>query len=316
MEPITCPVQPAHAHRPKTAQVVQVSHGTHYHHRPVEQKRLKLALWLIGLTMIGECVGGFLTNSLALISDAGHMFTHFFALGVSFFAIRLASKKTGKEKSFGLYRVEVLAALFNGITLVAITAYIFIEGATRILHPQPVAELPMLGIAFVGLLVNLGSAVILWGASREDLNVRSAFLHMLGDTASSVGIVAAAIIISFTDWYVLDPIASILIGAVILIWAGRLLWDSVYVLLEATPRKINVDEVIVSLAEVEGVKTIHDVHIWEITSKMYSLTAHVVIDDLRVSESQKIADRLSRLADQRFDICHTNFQFETFSRTR
>ncbi|RJP65740.1 MAG: cation transporter [Candidatus Abyssobacteria bacterium SURF_17] len=281
-------------------------------HRAVERKRLALTMALTGSTMAVEVIGALFTGSLALLSDAGHMLTHFFALMVSFVAIRLAALPTRPTRSFGLYRIEVLAALFNGVTLLFIIAYIFYEAVGRLLHPSPIKELPMLAVALVGLAVNIASAFILLDVGRTDLNVRSAFLHMVGDTASSVGIVAGAIAIYLTGWYVIDPLLSMLIGAVILIWSWNLLRDSTNILLETAPKHIDVSEVIKAIKdEAPEITDVHDVHIWEITSQMYSMTAHLVFrEDCRVSECASVFHRLNTPLLKKFQISHVNFSPE------
>jgi len=304
-----------HFHRPLSGVSHFHEHGDHDHrhsHRAVERRRLALTMSLTGGMMVVEIVGGLLTGSLALLSDAGHMLTHFFALLVSFIAIKLAAIPTRPSRSFGLYRVEVLAALLNGLTLLLITAAIFYEAIQRLVEPAPVKELPMLAVAVVGLLVNLASAAILLDVGKTDLNVRSAFLHMVGDTASSVGIVIGAIVIYFTGWYIIDPLLSILIAVVILVWSWNLLRDSISILLETAPKHIDIDEVVAAIRErAPEVEDVHDIHIWEITSQMYSMTAHLAFrEDHPVSKCAEIFERLSESLLEEFQISHVNFSPE------
>lgn len=281
------------------------------HYRPAERRRLLICIQLTGGMMIVEGAAGFSLGSLALISDAGHMLTHFFALSVSFFAILLARRPTIRERSFGLFRVEVLAALFNGLSLIAITGYIFYEAYLRLFAPQPFGALEMVAVAAVGLAVNVASTLILMGPARGDLNLKGAFLHMLGDTVSSLAVVLGGILIYFTKWYQLDPILSAVIGGVILVWAFGLIRDSVRVLLESTPRHIALEKVSrLICSRVPEVKNVHDVHIWEITSRMYAMTAHIATGDLPVSRTQGLRDRINDLLDEHFDIQHTILQFE------
>lgn len=304
-----------HFHKPLSS----VSHfheheeRDHRHsHRQVERRRLLLTMSLTGSTMIVEVIGGVMTGSLALLSDAGHMLTHFFALLVSFIAIKLAALPTRPNRSFGLYRVEVLAALFNGLTLLLITGGIFYEAVARLLEPSPVKELPMFIVAVLGLVVNLASAAILIDVGKADLNIRSAFLHMVGDTASSVGIVIGAIVIYFTGWYVIDPLLSMLIAVVILIWSWNLLRDSISILLETAPKHVDMDEIVASILEhAPEVDEAHDIHIWEITSQMYSMTAHLLFrEDCPVSECARIFERLEAHLAEKFQISHVNFSPE------
>ena len=184
-----------------------------------------------------EVIGGFLTNSLALISDAGHMLTHLFALLVSLFALFFAAKPPTEKKTYGFYRLEILAALFNGIMLFMITVWIFYEAYQRFMHPESISSGKMFMVACIGLVANITCAYILKGNGHgHSLNVRSAFLHMLGDTLSSVGVIIGAGIIYYTNWFIIDPIISVLICVLILIWSYKLVMESVDVLLEATPK--------------------------------------------------------------------------------
>jgi cobalt-zinc-cadmium efflux system protein len=306
-----------HQHHPKIFETEErnVHHDLAelpYSHRPEAQKKLFLAMLLTGSMMVVEGVGGFLTGSLALLSDAGHMLSHFLALGTSFIAILVAAKKVSNRFSFGLYRIEVLAALFNGATLLLIVAYILYESYKRFLNPQPIATVSMFWIALAGLVVNLLTALILHNAGKGDINVRGAFLHMLADTASSFGVVGGAIVIYFTSWLWVDPALSMLIALMIAIWSWGLLKDSVLVLLESTPHDIRLEEVVSVLRKnFNEILDVHDLHVWEVTSHMYSLAAHISVDRmLTVSHCEKLRDQINYLLDHHFHITHTNLQFE------
>lgn len=303
-----------HEHKPKIKDDYQHhDHNGHHHkysHRAKEKGRLKLVIYITGITMIIEVIGGVISGSLALISDAGHMFTHAFALLISLVAIVLASKPADMRKTFGYYRIEILAALFNSIMLFFIMGWIFYEGYQRIIHPMPIRVTEMLIVSTVGLIVNIVSAFILVGVSKEDLNVRSAFVHMIGDTASSVGIILGAVIILNTGWTIIDPILSVLIGVVILIWAWNLARESLHILLEAVPRKVNVEKVKEEIMKFKGVMEITDLHIWTITSNMYSLMAHIQVEDGRISERKILIGDINQMLNHKFDIVHTSLQFE------
>jgi len=292
-----------------------VKHEERGHERPSRYQsswRLKTTLIITATTMVVEFVGGYFTGSLALISDAWHMFTHALALGMSYAAILIASRPSPKEKSFGLYRVEILAAFLNGIFLLGVIVVIFWQAALRIINPIPIMAVQVFWIGLLGLAVNLVCAVILRGASHHDLNVRGAFLHMLTDTLSSVGVVTAAVVIYFTGWVLIDPLVSIGIGLLILRWAWDFLKDSVNILLESTPRHIKIDEIRNCLKrEIPEIRKIHDMHVWEITSNMYSMTAHLIIPDVRISEGHEIIDRANKILSERFSIEHTNLQLES-----
>jgi len=273
--------------------------------------RLKIVIIITAIVMGIEVVGGFLTNSLALLSDAGHMLTHLFALGMSLFAIVLAARPVTKEKTYGFYRAEILVAFVNGIVLLVLTAFIFYKAIFRIISPQPVAELQMLLVAVLGLAANGAGIFLLYGIGKKDINVKSAFLHLVGDTASSVAVVLGGLIIYYTDNFLIDPLVSILICILILIWAGKLLAESTNVLLEATPKHVDIDEMVNFIKrKVPGVKEIHHVHVWVITSHMYAMTAHVIIENITVSQSHKILEKINQLVANEFNISHTNIQFE------
>ena len=297
-----------HEHRPKQTSVSDEL----FEYRLVEKKKLKLTMAITGIMMVAEVVGGLLTNSLALVSDAGHMFTHFFALAISFGAILCANRESCHHRTFGFYRIEILEALLNSLFLFAVTAWILIEGVRRIVHPAPVLGMQMFIIALIGLVVNLVSAWILHGAGTEDLNIKSAFLHMWADTLSSVAIVTGAIIIYFTHWNIIDPILSLAIAVFILGWGWQLFRDSVNILLESTPKGINSDQVAKVIKESNPeIEEITDLHIWEITSKMYSMTAHIKLKDkFEYEDTKKILIKIKDIANEKFDIEHTTIEFD------
>ncbi len=296
-----------HSHKPKTEGSLDHLHE----YRGVEKKKLKLTMAITGSVMVIEVIGGLLTNSLALLSDAGHMFTHFFALGVSLAAIIIASREPCHHRTYGFYRVEILAALFNSLFLFAVTAYILYAGIRRLIHPQPVLELQMFLVALVGLVVNMISVFILAGSARDDLNIKGAFLHMLADTVSSIVIVFGAIILYFTGWYVIDPVLAIGISLVIFAWAWRLFRDSIEVLLETAPKGMNIDEIGAALRkQIPEIQDIQDMHVWVITSNMYSFTAHIAIGDANRGRSNEILKAINKLLNDRYDIDHTTIQFD------
>jgi cobalt-zinc-cadmium efflux system protein len=297
-----------HAHGPKQTSVADEL----FEYRSVEKKKLKLTMAITGLMMVAEVIGGLLTNSLALVSDAGHMFTHFFALLISFSAILCANMESCHRRTFGFYRVEILAALFNSVFLFAVTAWILFEGIKRIIHPAPVLSAQMFIIAVIGLVVNLVSALILHGAGKDDLNIKSAFLHMWADAMSSVAIVTGAVIIYFTQWNIIDPLLSILIALLIVGWGWQLFKDSVNILLESVPKGMDSNQVEAALKEgIPEIEEITDLHIWEITSKMYSMTAHIKLKNLSSECAQKeILRKIKDIASVRFDIEHTTIEFD------
>jgi len=289
----------------------KVSNSSHNHtHRGEERSKLVLAGSLTGTMFIVEGIAGFLTNSLALLSDAGHMLTHLIALLISLGAIMFAAKPPTARKTYGFYRLEILAALFNGATLFLITLWIFFHAYKRIINPEPIASWHMFIVAIIGLIVNLACAYIL-KTSHGSLNIKSAFIHMMADTFSSLVVVFGAIIMHYTQWYMLDPALSILICIVILVWSYQLITESVDILLEATPKDVDLENVVKSISELDEIEGVHDVHIWTITSGMYAMSAHVYIKDLMVSETHRIMANINTLVNEKFSIGHTVIQFES-----
>jgi len=289
---------------------IRDEHGHKHEYRAHERKRLILTSAITGGVFVIEVIGGIVTNSLALVSDAGHMLTHIFALLVSLFALLFAAKPPTVKKTYGFYRLEILAALFNGIVLFIITIWIFYESYQRFLHPETISSGRMFIVACLGLIANVVCAYILKGDGHShSLNVKSAFLHMLGDTISSVGVIFGAVIIYYTDWFIIDPIVSVLICVLILVWSYKLVMESVDILLEATPKEINIDEVTMKLKNVPGIDNVHDIHIWTITSGMYAMSAHIDTKDMLISETTKLSKEINRILGKEFKIGHTVIQF-------
>ncbi len=287
-------------------------HGHKHTYRTQERKRLLLTSAITGGIFIVEVIGGIVTNSLALIGDAGHMLTHLFALLVSLFALLFAARPPTEKKTYGFYRLEILAALFNGITLFAISLWIFYEAYHRFLHPEAISSGKMFVVAIVGLVANILCAYILKGDGHEhshSLNVKAAFLHMLGDTLSSVGVIIGAVIIYYTDWYLLDPIISVMLCVLILIWSYKLVMESVDILLEATPKGICIDDVTASLKQIPGIDGAHDIHIWTITSGMYAMSGHIDTRDMLISETTRLSKEINRVLSEKFKIGHVVTQF-------
>lgn len=306
----------SHEHKP----IIHHSHahGKHEHHtheidvhRPQQRRALLICVVLTAVMMVVEFVAGYLTGSLMLVSDAIHMLSHATALGVSLLAVVLAQKKTNDHLPFGLYRVEILAALFNGIGLAGFSIWIIYEGILRILNPVDILGPELTAVALIGLAVNLTTAVILQKAGLEDLNTKSAFLHMLADTFSSVAIVIGGVIISFTNWVIVDPILSMVVAVLVARWSWSLLRDSVLILLERKPDNVSISKIQTELkTEFPTIKDIHDLHIWEITSQFVCLTAHIVLDDMKLSETQRIRSSIIEHLEHHFGIAHAVIQVE------
>lgn len=283
--------------------------GGHTHdHRGTDKKVLKWALGITLITMFLEFFYGFLTNSLALISDAIHMFTHSFALIISLIAIIIASKKAPISKTFGYYRTEVLAAFINGITIVLSIAWIIYEAVERFMNPQIIDLKTAIIVAIIGLVVNIITGVILMQGDKNNINLKSAFIHMLSDALSSVAIVIGYVVIYFTSWYFIDVILAVLVAIVIGKWAIDILKTSTNTLLESSP--IDINEVKQYIEKNEKVLELHDIHIWEITQDMYNMTAHVKINKKNLENYEEILHQINHNLKERFKIVHTTFQFE------
>jgi cobalt-zinc-cadmium efflux system protein len=292
-----------------------LTHHSHQHHQTNKLSRLKICLILTAVGMLIEVVGGLLSNSLSLLSDAGHMLTDAFALGMSYFAVLLALKPASKRHTYGFFRAEVLAAFVNSLALIFIAGFIAYEAFGRLSHPAVIKINEMLFIALVGLAINGISISFLSKVGSGDLNVRSAILHQLGDMISSIAVVAGAIVIYFTHHYIIDSLLSFFICALIISGALRLLLDSAHILLESTPKHLDIDEVIKTVkSEVPGVHEMHHVHIWTISTSMYALTAHVVVEDCKVSAAREFLHKINDVLKKNFAIEHTNLQFECIVR--
>jgi cobalt-zinc-cadmium efflux system protein len=274
------------------------------------QRRLLVALSITGLMTIVELAGGLISNSLALIGDAGHMFTDTLALGLSLFALNLTKRPASQTKTYGYYRAEILAALVNGAILVAVSGYIFYEAYHRFVEPPEVRGGLMLIVAAIGLAANVVGISILRSAGSRNLNVKGAFLHMWSDTLSSIGVIAAGAIIFVTGRTIADPIISIIIGLLILRGAGGLVWESVNILLEAVPKHLDMSRINDSVRKIKGVKDIHDVHLWAITSGMYAMSCHLLIEDQMVSNCTQIVEEVNKTLSQEFGISHSTVQLE------
>jgi len=284
-------------------------HHDHTHgHGLQNRKRLGWAFAMSFLYMVAEFVGGWLTNSLALLADAGHMLSDVSALALSFFAIWIAARPSPSHRTYGYYRAEILAALVNGASLIAIAMVIFWEAIQRFQSPEEVAGPMMMGIAIGGLVINLISMSILHGGKDESLNLRGAWLHVMMDALGSVGAIIAGLAIWQFDWQWVDPLASILIGSLVIYSSWRLLAEAVSVLMESAPANINVDEVHDAMTEVRGVSEIHDLHIWTITSGLISLSAHAVTEDDRPDVD--VLKELREMVNDRFGIDHVTIQIE------
>ena len=273
-------------------------------------RQVKIVLTIVLVVMIAEVIGGVLSGSLALLGDAGHMLIDALALGLALFAMAIAHKPATSTRTYGYHRVEIMAALVNGIILILVAVYIFYEAYQRIQDPPEVHTPLLLLVAGIGLLANLTGIILLRRPSHQSLNLKAAFWHVIGDTISSAGVIIGGLIIMMTDWYIVDSIIAILIGGIILWGAIRLVRESADILLEAVPRHIEIAEVVEDIKNIPGVEDIHDVHIWTITSGIHALSAHLLIEDQTVSRTREIMETVNHDLSRHFNITHSTLQLE------
>ena len=285
----------------------QHSGHSHNHTHGMAKKTLRLAFFLTIIILIAELVGGFFANSLALLSDAGHVVTDVFALGLAWFAVIQADRPANARKTFGYHRVGILAALVNAVTLIIIAIAITWEAIQRFQHPEPVQPLVMFLSAGIGIAVNL---YIGFQKEGHSLNVRAASLHVFGDVVASIGVIVAGVIILLTGWTTADPLLSVAIAVLIAVGAWNILKETTDILLEAVPRDISLSDLVDDMKSVKGVKDVHDLHVWSIASSMYALSCHVLINDLPTSGSSTILQSLTTMLNEKHHIGHATIQFE------
>ena len=285
-------------------------HSPGHHHTPATGARLKLALAVTVAFIVVELIGGIQARSLALLSDAGHNFTDALALLLAWFAFYAEARPPNQTKTYGYQRAGVLAAFVNALALVLLAGFIFYESYERLKSPPDVREGIMIGVAGAGFVVNLGIVLALRGASRDDLNIRSAVVHQLGDALGSIGIILGGVLIAWTGSRWIDPVLSILIGLLILWTARDIIKESLNILLEGLPKGLHLEAVTGAIREVPGVIDVHDIHIWSLASHSHALSCHVMIDDVPPSSSERILRYVNDMLAGRFQITHTTIQFE------
>jgi len=272
------------------------------------ESSLKIAIILTFLFFIVEVVGGIISGSLSLLGDAAHMSRDVFALFVSLGALTISKKLPSKEKTFGYHRMEIFAALINGILLIGISIWIFLKAYHRILYPEPVNSKIMFVVALIGLLVNVYVAFKLHGS--HDLNIKSAFIHVLTDTLSSGAVVVASIVIYFSNLTIIDPILGVAIGLFILISSYTIIRDSAHILLEYAPEDIDSDKLIKEMENVEGVKEVHNVHLWTLCSSVNILDAHIYTEIMDICKVEEIKNELKKILLEKFNVKHATLEFE------
>ncbi len=275
------------------------------------KKALSLSMALTLSFMICEIVGGLVSHSLALLADAGHMVTDSLGLSFALFAFWISEKPPTQRMSYGFHRTEILVALANGVILVNVVLFIFLEAFKRLGSPQPIASGVMLVLAFLGFVVNLASARILKGVKGSNLNLQGAFFHVVSDLIGSLGVFVAGLAVRFFRWPYADPLTGMIIGCLIIFSAWKLLKDSVSVLLEAAPSHIDLEILEESLRSIEGVKAVHDLHVWTISSGREALSAHLDIE--KNARPNDILTKVNALLEQEFHIFHSTIQLETMA---
>ncbi|HEY9246760.1 MAG TPA: cation diffusion facilitator family transporter [Candidatus Methanoperedens sp.] len=271
-------------------------------------KNLKYAILFTTVIFFMEFLGGIVSNSLALLSDSAHVFMDVVALVLAFGALKISARPSNRNVTFGYHRFEIIAALVNGLTIIGISLFIFYEAYQRVFSPLPVKGNEVLVIAAIGLIVNTWVALKLQG--HHDLNIKGAYLHVIGDALASIAVIGGAIIIIFTGKTIIDPILSILIGLMLLYGASKLVMGSVRVLLEFAPKHVDADKLAEVMMEIDGVKGVHDIHIWSICSNIHAMSAHVLVDRIHVQQTEVLISKISEMLKGRFRILHTTLQFE------
>jgi len=272
--------------------------------------RLSISLFLTLIFVFIETAAGIFSNSLALLTDAAHNLTDVIALGLSWFAIKLTTRPANKHKTYGYHRAGIIVALVNSTTLVLISIWIFYEAWHRFVSPPEVQSGILIGVGLIAVVINLVTALLIHRGSEHDLNLRSAFVHLMGDVLSTIGAVIAGVIIYFTKVNWLDPFVSVLIGFLILYNAWGILRDALDILLEAVPRDIDSTKLVDDMLQVQGVLGVHDLHVWSLTQSLRTMSAHILTDDLSISVGANIQRQINEIVYHRYNIGHATLQLE------
>jgi cobalt-zinc-cadmium efflux system protein len=288
-----------------------MEHDHHHHHKDISGKNLLISSLLNLAITIVEIAGGLISNSLAILSDALHNLGDTSAVFIAYMAHLISRKGRTSKKTFGYKRIEILAALFNAIVLIVITSYLFVEAFRRIRHPEPIKGNVMFVVAVVGLLANILSVLLLKRDSKHNINVRAAYLHLLGDTISSVAVIAGAVFIYFFGWYWIDPLITFIVGLYILKETWVVLKQAVEILMQGTPEDLDLTEVKEALEDLPEIDNIHHVHAWNLNDNEIHFECHVDLnDDIRVSQTEKIKDKIHEILLNKFNITHVTIQYE------
>lgn len=286
---------------------------THTHLREAARGATTRLSWSLILTLafvIVEAAAGYFANSLALLTDAAHNVTDVIALALSWFAIRITAQPANARRTYGFHRAGILVALVNSTTLVLISLGIFYEAYRRFMSPPEVQSGILIGVGLIAVVINLVTAMLVHRGSESDLNLRSAFVHLMGDVISTVGAVIAGVLIYFTGANWLDPFVSVLIGFLILYNAWGILHETVEILLESTPRDVDIQKMVSDITEVDGVLGVHDLHVWSLTRNLRTMSAHILTEDIPISAGTKIQHQINELVHHRYNITHATLQLE------
>lgn len=286
------------------------SHSHTHSFNQANARRMLLALGITLAFVVFEIAAGIYANSLALITDALHNVTDVIALGLSWYAMRVALRPANAGKTYGYHRVGIVVALINAFSLVLISLYIFYEAIQRLLNPVPVQDNVLIVVALIAFFVNGGTALLVMRGSEDDLNQRSAFMHLAADAVATLGAFIAGIGIALTGWDWLDPLASIFIGILILWNVVGIIRDSLDILLESTPRDVDMQALVRAMENVRGVRGVHDLHVWSLAQNLRALSAHILTDDVKISEGAQIQRELNTLLHERYEIAHATLQLE------
>ena len=284
--------------------------GSHAHSEGISSRTMWLVTAITFTFCLGEALVGYKSNSLALMADAGHNFADSLALALSAFALWISTKPADNKRTFGYHRVGILVALVNAVGLVTMALVIFWEAIQRLQMPESVQSIPMIWMALLAIILNSGIAWWLTAAAKENLNIRSAYLHMLGDAAASLGVVIAGIVITLTSWFIADPIVSILFALLVLWSSWSIFTESIQMLLEAIPVGLELTKVEQSILNVKGVVSAHDLHVWTVSSGLIACSCHIVVEEQLVSSAQYIQEEVEHVLEHDFRISHTTIQIE------
>lgn len=288
-------------------------HSHDHGHKDLTVHRLIYSIFLNLAITVSEIVGGLLSNSLSLISDALHNLTDTFAMVISLFARLISKKPSSPSKTFGYKRAEIIAAFINITVLMAISLLLFKEAFYRIFNPSEINGSLMFVIAVIGLAGNLISAVLLYKSSKNNINIKSAFIHILSDALSSIAVILTGMLIIFKEWYILDPILTFLIGSYVMIQSWHMLMKVIHILMQGAPNNVNLDILKNKIETVEGVKNIHHIHIWSLTEELIHFEAHISIDTCDLNKMEAIKRSIKAILREDFNIFHSTIEFETES---